>query len=107
MTFETVPFEAEAEPAQLVVGLRPDVGQHREEGQDRRGPDRVAHDRQRPAGPQAVGIDKPRSTVLRYNDFIGSDQHRWNDAIEGAGNYHVDGGFSRRQGNIKPIQGVV
>ena len=48
-----------------------------------------------PAGPQAVGMDKPRSTVVRYNDFIGSDQHRWNDAIEGAGNFHTDGGFNR------------
>lgn len=48
-----------------------------------------------PAGPQAVGIDKPNSTVIRYNDFIGSDQHRWNDAIEGAGNFDVDGGFNR------------
>ncbi|MHC4403024.1 MAG: right-handed parallel beta-helix repeat-containing protein [Planctomycetota bacterium] len=48
-----------------------------------------------PAGPQAVGIDKPSSTVIRYNDFIGSDLHRWNDAIEGAGNFHVDGGFNR------------
>ncbi|HJN16457.1 MAG TPA: right-handed parallel beta-helix repeat-containing protein, partial [Armatimonadota bacterium] len=48
-----------------------------------------------PAGPQAVGIDKPQSTVLRYNDFIGSDLHRWNDAVEGAGNFHVDGGFNR------------
>ncbi|MBN2451954.1 MAG: hypothetical protein JXR77_16325 [Lentisphaeria bacterium] len=48
-----------------------------------------------PAGPQAVGIDKPRSTVLRYNDFIGSDPHRWNDAVEGAGNFHLDGGFHR------------
>ncbi|MCC7492279.1 MAG: right-handed parallel beta-helix repeat-containing protein [Fimbriimonadaceae bacterium] len=48
-----------------------------------------------PSGPQAVGIDKPRSTVLRYNDFIGSDEHRWNDAIEGAGNFDSDGGFYR------------
>ncbi len=48
-----------------------------------------------PAGPQAVGIDKPNSTVIRYNDFIGSDRHRWNDSIEGAGNFHVDGGFNR------------
>ncbi|OGV81519.1 MAG: hypothetical protein A3K19_17220 [Lentisphaerae bacterium RIFOXYB12_FULL_65_16] len=48
-----------------------------------------------PAGPQAVGMDKPRSTVVRYNDFIGSDRHRWNDAIEGAGNFDVDGGFNR------------
>ena len=48
-----------------------------------------------PAGPQAMGMDKPQSTVVRYNDFIGSDEHRWNDAIEGAGNYHLDGGFNR------------
>ena len=48
-----------------------------------------------PAGPQALGADKPQSTVVRYNDFVGSDLHRWNDAIEGAGNYHVDGGFNR------------
>jgi hypothetical protein len=48
-----------------------------------------------PAGPQAVGMDKPQSTVLRYNDFVGSDQHRWNDAVEGAGNFDLDGGFNR------------
>ncbi|MBD3292738.1 MAG: hypothetical protein GF393_07410 [Armatimonadia bacterium] len=48
-----------------------------------------------PAGPQAVGIDKPQATVLRYNDFIGGDLHRWNDAVEGAGNFHLDGGFNR------------
>ncbi len=48
-----------------------------------------------PAGPEAVGIDKPRSTVLRYNDFVGSDKHRWNDVVEGTGNYHSDGGFNR------------
>ncbi|NSW57271.1 MAG: right-handed parallel beta-helix repeat-containing protein [Armatimonadetes bacterium] len=48
-----------------------------------------------PAGPQAVGIDKPQSTVIRYNDFIGSDLHRWNDAIEGAGNFDLNGGFNR------------
>ncbi len=48
-----------------------------------------------PAGPQAVGIAKPRSTVLRYNDFVGSDRHRWNDAVEGEGNFHEDGGFNR------------
>lgn len=48
-----------------------------------------------PAGPQAVGMDKPQSTVLRYNDFLGSDEHRWNDAVEGAGNFDLDGGFNR------------
>jgi len=48
-----------------------------------------------PSGPQAVGMDKSPSTVLRYNDFVGSDEHRWNDAVEGAGNFHLDGGFHR------------
>jgi hypothetical protein len=48
-----------------------------------------------PAGPQAIGIDKPQATVLRYNDFVGSDLHRWNDGVEGAGNYDLDGGFNR------------
>ena len=48
-----------------------------------------------PAGPQAVGIDKPQSTVLRHNDFVGSDEHRWNDGVEGSGNFDIDGGFRR------------
>lgn len=48
-----------------------------------------------PAGPEAVGVDKPQSTVLRYNDFVGSDEHRWNDAVEGSGNFDIDGGFNR------------
>ncbi len=48
-----------------------------------------------PSGPQAVGIDRPQSTVVRYNDFVGSDLHRWNDAIEGSGNFQLDGGFNR------------
>jgi Right handed beta helix region len=48
-----------------------------------------------PAGPEGMMIDRPESTVIRYNDFIGSDKHRWNDAIEGAGNFHKDGGFNR------------
>ena len=49
-----------------------------------------------PAGPQAVMMYKPdHTTVLRYNDFVGSDQHRWNDAVESSGNFHLDGGFNR------------
>lgn len=49
-----------------------------------------------PAGPEAVLMEKPNhSTVLRWNDFVGSDVHRWNDAVEGAGNFHEDGGFNR------------
>ena len=49
-----------------------------------------------PAGPQAVICSKPdHSTVIRYNDFIGSDLHRFNDAVEGAGNFHSNGGINR------------
>jgi len=49
-----------------------------------------------PAGPEAVILKRPaHSTVIRYNDFIGSDLHRWNDAVEGEGNFYADGGFNR------------
>lgn len=48
-----------------------------------------------PAGPEGMLIDRPESTVVRYNDFIGSNEHRWNDAVEGTGNFHKDGGFNR------------
>ena len=49
-----------------------------------------------PKGPQAVIVAGPdHSTVLRWNDFVGSDAHRWNDAVEGPGNFNTDGGFNR------------
>ncbi len=49
-----------------------------------------------PAGPGAVIMYSPdHSTVLRWNDFIGSDNHRFNDAVEGGGNSMEDGGFNR------------
>lgn len=48
-----------------------------------------------PAGPCAVYVVCPVSTVLRYNDFVGSDEHRWNDAVEGQYNFYEDGGFNR------------
>jgi hypothetical protein len=48
-----------------------------------------------PAGPEGIMINSPEATVIRYNDFIGSDEHRWNDAVEGVGNFHKDGGFNR------------
>ena len=48
-----------------------------------------------PAGPEGMMIAHPESTVIRYSDFIGSDEHRWNDAIEGAGNFYRNGGFNR------------
>ena len=44
-----------------------------------------------PAGPTAVYIGDSASVVLRYNDFIGSDKHRWNDAVEGWWNGGLNG----------------
>ncbi len=48
-----------------------------------------------PAGPTAMLIRSKGGMVIRYNDFVGSDEHRWNDVIEGYGNEQVDGGFNR------------
>lgn len=48
-----------------------------------------------PTGPEGLMISSPTSTVIRYNDIVGSDRHRWNDAIEGARNFSADGGFNR------------
>ena len=47
-----------------------------------------------PAGPQAVIVYRCTGTVLRYNDFVGSDEHRFNDAVEGRGNFDPDGGIN-------------
>ena len=44
-----------------------------------------------PAGPTAVYTGDAASVVLRYNDFIGSDMNRWNDAVEGWGNGALNG----------------
>jgi hypothetical protein len=49
-----------------------------------------------PAGPDAVMMAYPdHSCVIRYCDFIGSDKHRFNDAVEGAGNFIANGGFNQ------------
>lgn len=48
-----------------------------------------------PAGPNAIAIRSKGGTVVRYNDFIGSDLHLWNDCVEGHGNGKIDGGFYR------------
>ena len=48
-----------------------------------------------PAGPQAVTVGSPDSCVIRYNDFVGSDEHRYNDAVESLGNFSKDGGLNR------------
>ena len=48
-----------------------------------------------PAGPHAVLVGDTVALPLRYNDFIGSDLHRWNDAVEGIRNGYPDGGPRR------------
>lgn len=49
-----------------------------------------------PAGAEAIIMNCPdHSTVIRYNDFIGSDAHRFNDCVEGNRNFFTDGGFNR------------
>lgn len=49
-----------------------------------------------PEGPNAILMGRPEhSTVIRYNDFIGSDSHLWNDAVEGLDNFKENGGFNR------------
>lgn len=48
-----------------------------------------------PAGPNAVMADKVAGLVLRYNDFVGNDLTRWNDAVEGGANGFPDGGPNR------------
>jgi len=46
-----------------------------------------------PNGPNALLVDGRGGGVVRYNDFIGSDDHRWNDAIEGYNNKGPIGSF--------------
>jgi len=49
-----------------------------------------------PAGPEAIYAPLCRGeVVLRYNDFIGSDEHRWNDTIGGWNNMSPFGSFHR------------
>lgn len=49
-----------------------------------------------PTGSEAVNISWSKGEiVLRYNDFIGSDLHRWNDAVSSSPNGSPRGGFYR------------
>jgi hypothetical protein len=49
-----------------------------------------------PAGPNGIYLNNVLGElVIRYNDMVGSDQHRWNDVIEASGNGNVEGGFNR------------
>ncbi|WP_043583589.1 right-handed parallel beta-helix repeat-containing protein [Geminisphaera colitermitum] len=45
-----------------------------------------------PAGPNAVFLGGARGVVLRYNDFVGNDLHRWNDVVESNINGDIRGG---------------
>lgn len=48
-----------------------------------------------PVGAYAVRAANLRQTVIRYNDFIASDERRWCDAIGSDGNFENTGGFYR------------
>lgn len=45
-----------------------------------------------PEGPNAVFLRGKGGIVLRYNDFIGSDAHRYNDVVESYYNENKNGG---------------
>lgn len=47
-----------------------------------------------PCGMNAVFVRSKGGVVIRYNDFVGSDEARWNDAIECCNNGVIDGGIS-------------
>ena len=48
-----------------------------------------------PAGPCPVLVQGAGGIVIRHNDFIGGDFHRWNDGIEGHNNSSEFGGFRK------------
>jgi hypothetical protein len=49
-----------------------------------------------PSGTEGIFVYRvAHSIVLRWNDIVGSDLHRWNDAIEGCDNFGEGGGFNR------------
>ncbi len=48
-----------------------------------------------PAGPSAILTGGAEQTTIRYNDFVGSDRHRWSDAVEGLCNFSVEGSLCR------------
>ena len=49
-----------------------------------------------PSGNEGIIVDHvDYGVVLRWNDIVGSDFHRFNDCIESGGNFHADGAFNR------------
>lgn len=53
-----------------------------------------------PAGAVAVMLWGQRGTVIRYNDCVGSDLHRWNDALEGTNNGTIGPGSTGSDSDI-------
>lgn len=47
-----------------------------------------------PCGMNAIFVRGTGGVVIRNNDFVGSDEARWNDAIECFGNGTINGGIS-------------
>lgn len=48
-----------------------------------------------PTGPKAINAGMVENATVRFNDFVGGDVHRWNDAVECMGNSSTVGGFFR------------
>lgn len=53
-----------------------------------------------PMGSVAVMLWGQRGTVIRYNDCVGSDLHRWNDALEGTNNGTIGPGSTGSDSDI-------
>lgn len=54
--------------------------------------DGETYSRVHPSGPCGVYYGSSGTTVIRYNDFVGNDEHLFNDAIESSGNGYIGGG---------------
>ncbi len=48
-----------------------------------------------PNGPCGIYYLDSNALVIRYNDFVGNDEHLFNDAIESAGNSLIGGGVGK------------
>ncbi len=48
-----------------------------------------------PTGPKGINVNMVSEATIRYNDFIGGDVHRWNDAVESGDNKNPCGALYR------------
>ncbi len=48
-----------------------------------------------PNGPCGIYYLDSNALVIRYNDFVGNDEHLFNDAIESSGNSYIGGGAGK------------